>query len=522
MISLLLSLIIFFFSSINILRLIQLKEYFFPSIFAHFDYPSSYLIFIRRREIFLWLLWALFLSLAFLGFEFKIKNIFWFLILLFLLFLIFSKRKEQIKNLRWTIKFTFISFLVILINWRIIELSENSLFMIFLLATSSLQFLVCCFATYVGNIITNLYAQILFKKAKIKVENWKRKNPQRKIIGITGSYGKTSVKEILAQILSEKYKVLKSPLRLNAEIGLSQFILNTNLDDYEILVLEMGARRVGEIATMVKIFNPDIAFLTGIAPQHIATFGSLTKIILGKSEIFKTTIPSGIAFINGNDEYSKYIYETLPISRKYLYGTSESHFYAKNIKADLEKTIFDFIYPDGEINLETNLIGTQFIENLIGALACSYILGIKPVEVKERLKNLSLLPHQFEVVKKSNPLIIDDSYNSNLVGVIKGSEFFLSLPFKYKIVFFAGILELGVETPRYYYQLIETFRKFDRVILTFKDFTEVFEENLYNKIIIYKNQKIEELIKDYPKEDLGILILGRIPNKLLNEILQLA
>lgn len=518
MISFLLALIIFFFSSLNILRLIQLKEYFIPSILAHFDYPSSYLIFIRRREIFLWLLWALFLVLAFLGIEFKLKSKFWVLFLIILLLFLFYRKKGQLKLLRWTIKFIFISFLVILINWRIVTLSQNNIFVVFLLFTSSFQFLISLFSTYLGNVITNIYAQILFKQAKIKIQQWRKKDPQRKIIGITGSHGKTSTKEILAQILSEKYKVLKSPLRLNAEIGLSQFILSSDLEESEILVLELGARKRGEIATMVEIFNPDIAFLTGIGSQHLATFGSLENIILGKKEIFQKMTPSGIAFINGNDEYSKYIYEALPIPKKYLYGTSEGSFYAKNINTSLEKTIFDFVYPKGEIKLETNLIGEQFIENLIGALACAYILGIQPDQIKEKLKNLSLLPHQFEVVKKSHPVIIDDSYNSNLIGVIKGTKFFLSLPIKYKIVFFAGILELGVETPRYYKQLIDVFRGFEKVILTFKDFSEVFEEHLYNKVIIYKNQKLEEIFKNYPKEELGILILGRIPNKLLNEI----
>jgi len=521
MISGLIAIVIFLTSSINILRLIQLKEYFFPSIWAHFDYPSSYLIFFRRRELLFWILWAFFLALYALDFKFSLNSNYWILFLVILTIFLIYKRKEQLRSLNWTLKFIFISFLVILINQRILEISGNSLFVIFLLLTSSFQFLVCILSTYIANLVTGIYAKILFKKAKRKIEAWLKENPERKIIGLTGSYGKTSTKEILAQILSSKYKVLKSPLRLNAEIGLSQFILKTDLNNYEILVIEMGARRRGEISTMVEIFNPNIVFLTGIAPQHVATFGSLENIILGKSEIFKKVIPKGIALINGSDEYSRYIYEKLPVVRKYIYSIESGHFYSINEIFYLDRTIFDFVYPDGVINLETNLVGKQFLENLIGALACAYLLGIKPEEVKEKIKNLELLPHQFQVVKQNNPVIIDDSYNSNLVGVIKGSQFFLEIPIKHRVVFFAGILELGVETPLYYERLIETFRNFDKVILTFKDYTDVFEKNLYNKVIIYKGQKVEDLIKEFPKEELGILILGRIPNKLLNEILSL-
>ncbi len=521
MLNLILSLIIFLASSLNILRLFQIKEYFFPSIWAHFDYPSSYLIFIKRREIFLWLLWALFFILAFLGFNFSFKGSFWVFILLIFLFFLLKKRSEQIKSINWTLKFLFISFLVILINWRILDISESSFFMFFILLTAPLQFLISLISTYIANTLTNLYAQILYNKAKVKIEKWKKADPQRKIIGITGSYGKTSTKEILAQILSKKFKVLKSPLRLNAEIGLSQFILNSNLEEYEILIIEMGARRRGEISTLVKIFNPDIVFLTGIGPQHVATFGSLKDIIIGKSEIFKSVVPRGIALINGNDEYSKYIYQTLPLPQKYLYGTRESHFYPIETQFSLENTVFNFVYPDGVITLSTNIVGRQFLENLVGALACAYLLGIKPKDLEDVLKNIELLPHQFQVVKKYNPVIIDDSYNSNLIGVIKGAEFFYSLPIKYKIIFFAGILELGVETPSYYKELIEVFRNFDKIILTFKDYTQIFEEYLYNKVIIYKKQKVEELIKEFPKNELGILILGRIPSKLLEEILKL-
>ena len=521
MISLLLSLIIFLFSSLNILRLIQIKEYFFPSIWAHFDYPSSYFIFIKRREILIWLLWALFLTLSFLGINIQIENPLWLLILILILALLFKLKKQQLSSLNWTTKFIFISFLVILINWRVLDVTNNSLFMIFILLTSSSQFLICIISTYLANLITSIYAKNLYKQAKNKIEEWKKENPNRRVIGITGSYGKTSTKEILAQILSSKFKVLKSPMRLNAEIGLSQFILNTDLNDYEILIIEMGARRRGEISTMIQIFNPDISFLTGIGPQHVATFGSLENIILGKSEIFKSTIPKGIAFINGSDEYSKWIYEKLPVPRKYLYSTEEGHFYSINEIFSLESTEFDFVYPGGIVNLRTNLVGKQFLENLIGALACAYILGISPEDVKDVINNLSLLPHQFQVIKKSNPVIIDDSYNSNLIGVIKGAEFFISLPIPYKVIFFAGILELGTETPKYYSHLIDILKNFDKVILTFKDYTEVFEEHLYNKVIIYQKQKLEELIKEFPKEELGILILGRIPKTLLEEVLKL-
>ncbi len=499
------------------LRLIQLKEYFFPSIFAHFDYPSSYNIFFKRTELLLWILWLLFVLLSIYGITFQITDN-WILILLIILLFLFQKRKEQLRLINYTPKSLFIIFISILINYRLISYSNGSLTIALVLLTTSFQFTLFLFSTYIANFITKIYANILYRKTEKKILKWLSENKNRKVIGLTGSYGKTSTKEILSQLLVKKYKVLKSPKRLNAEIGLSQFILNTNLENYQILVLEMGARQIGEIETMVNIFHPKIAFLTGLAPQHLATFGSFKNIIKGKLEIFKKIIPDGIAFLNGSDELILEIFESLPISKKYLYATEKGHFYSKNEIYTLEGTEFDFVYPDGVIRLKTNLVGKQFLENLIGALACAYILGIKPTELIDEIQKIELLPHQFEIVKKENPVIIDDSYNSNVVGVKRAIEFFLQIPLNYRIVFFAGILELGVETKDIYYDLIQYFKSFDKIILTFKDFTEVFFENIYNKVSIYNNESINEIVKNYPLQETGILILGRIPSKLLEEI----
>jgi UDP-N-acetylmuramoyl-tripeptide--D-alanyl-D-alanine ligase len=158
------------------------------------------------------------------------------------------------------------------------------------------------------------------------------------------------------------------------------------------------------------------------------------------------------------------------------------------------------------------------LNNLVGALACAYLLGINIKDLEDEIKNIKLLKHSFEVVKKENPVIIDDSYNANLVGIEKGSEFFLEIPIKYRVLFFGGIIELGAETRDLYKDLINNFRKFDKVILTFKDFSDIFLDELGKKVEIYNNQTIYELIKEFPKEDLGIIIFGRIPEKLLHQI----
>lgn len=520
MISFLLSLIIFLFSGIGILRLVQLKDYFFPSLWAHFDYPSSYVIFFRKRELLLILLWLIVLIFSILFSKISITNnslVFLLVILLVLVYL----RKEQIKNIKWNLKGIFIFSLIILINARLLNLTNNDLAIIILLATTAIQFSITIFSVYLANILTKIYSYFLFKKAKNKIISWLNKDKKRMVIGLTGSYGKTSTKEIISHLLQSKFKILKSPLRLNAEIGLAKFILENNLENYEIIILELGARQIGEIEQMVDIFHPKCTFLTGLAPQHIATFGSFENIIKGKLEIFKKTIPDGLAFLNGNDPFVRKIFDDLPIVKKYLYGHHLGHFYCKDEIFTLDGTEFTFVYPDGEIRLKTNLVGSQFLENLIGALALCYLLGIKPDQIKENLLNFKLLPNQFELVKKENPLIINDSYNANVVGVKKEIEFFNKIFSGKKILIFAGIIELGIETEDIYKELIDYFKNFDLIILTFKDYTDIFINELKEKIVLYQRQKLSELLTNFELENLGILILGRIPERLLNEIKEL-
>ncbi|GIW65597.1 MAG: hypothetical protein KatS3mg094_116 [Candidatus Parcubacteria bacterium] len=520
-ISLLLSLIFFLVIGINFLRLVQIKDYFFPSILAYFDYPSNYRHFFRLYELILIIIWLFLIFFSFKNGKIYINENILLLILLIFGILIYL-RKDQIKKIRWNLKGLFIFYLTTLINYRILSATNNDLTIVIILLTSAIQFSIVIFSTFIANIITKVYAEYLFKITKNKISKWLKKDKNRLVIGISGSYGKTSTKEILSQLLEEKFKVLKSPLRLNAEIGLAKFILKSQLKNYDILVLELGSRKLGEISKMVDIFQPKCVFLTGLGPQHIATFGSFENMIKGETEIFKKIDDSGIAFLNIKDRWIKEYEKKLNIKNKYLYGDKDGNFYFKEEILTLDGSEFIFVYPEGEEKLFTNIVGNQFLENLCGALGLCYILGIQPYQLKEKLKNLKLLSNQFEIVKRANPLIINDSYNANLIGVQRGIEFFNKIFKGKKILFFGGILELGEETEKIYQQLIEYFKIFDLIILTFNDFSEIFLKNIENeKILIYDNQELDKIIKFYDLNDLGLLILGRIPEKLLNRIKEL-
>ncbi|GIW66942.1 MAG: hypothetical protein KatS3mg095_0840 [Candidatus Parcubacteria bacterium] len=520
-ISLTTALIIFLFTGISLLRLIQTKDYFFPSLWAHFDYPSSYKIFFRKREFFLIIIWLYLIILSFNNGKIYLNYNTLIILLIIFGFLLYLRR-GQVKKIKWSLKGIFIFILMVIINDQILNVTNNDLAVIVILSTTAIQFSIAIFSTFIANIITIIYSKFLFRKTKRKIRLWLKENPNKLIIGISGSYGKTSTKEIVAHLLEIKFKVLKSPLRLNAEIGLAKFILSQkNLESYDIIVLELGSRQKGEIAKMVDIFQPKYVFLTGLGPQHIATFGSFQDMIQGEMEILNAVKnEEGIAFLNANDKWIKEYTKEINIKNKYFYGAYNSDFYFKDEILSLDGSEFTFIYPEGEERLFTNIVGNQFLENISGALGLCYVLGIKPYQLKERLKTFNLLPNQFEVVRKENPLIINDSYNANLVGVKKGIEFFNKIFNGNKILIFGGLIELGEEkTYEFYKELVDYFKNFDLIILTFFDFTNIFTSNLDNsKVIIYKNQNFNDLIKNFDLNNLGIIILGRIPEKLLIEI----
>ncbi|MEK7673603.1 MAG: Mur ligase family protein [Patescibacteria group bacterium] len=505
--TLLISLIIYLWTSLPLLKIIQIKDYFSPSIWAHFDLPSSWKIFFEKREIVIGLIWFALLAIAITGANFPIHSI-WGLLSLILVIALFSKRKEFLKSFKWTPKFLFINALLLILIFRILQYSNTNLLIVVFLLAKIGQFPIVLISTFIANFLTKIFIKPLHKKATAKIIEFKKNGG--KVIGITGSYGKSTTKELLAQLLSVRYKVLKSPLRLNAEIGLTQFVIDADLKNIDYLILEMGARIVGDIETVVNIFEPDIVYLTGLAPQHIATFGSMEKIIKTKLEIFAREQQTRIAILNGDDELVKDIFSGLNITNKYLYGR-DGHFYSKNENYSLNGTKFTFVYPEGETEFETNLITPQQIDNLIGVMAGCYLNGIKPDELTDKIKELKLLQHSYTISKKENPLIIDDSYNANIVGVQKGAEYFVNLELQTKIIIFAGILELGAETQSYYKNIIETFKKTDKVFLTFKDFSDIFTENLNNTEII-DEEKFKNFYNELQKENCGILILGRVPN----------
>lgn len=271
-------------------------------------------------------------------------------------------------------------------------------------------------------------------------------------IGITGSYAKTTVKNILATMLSEKYSVLKSPSSYNTPMGIVKTVKNLN-DNHQVLICEMGARRSGEIAELCSLVNPNVAVITGINHQHIESFITIENIVRTKSEILKGDF-NGKAFISCDSERSVEIYENATCE-KYLAGLSDKKralVYAKDVLVSENGTTFTIVFGKEEAKVHTKLLGEQNVSNIVLAASVSLKLGLSFAEVVSAIEKLEQVPHRLELIKSENGVsILDDGYNANPDG-IKCALKVLSTFSGKKYIVTPGIIELGILRYRFNFE----------------------------------------------------------------------
>ena len=278
---------------------------------------------------------------------------------------------------------------------------------------------------------------------KIYILKAKRKLRKKKVlkIGITGSFGKTSTKNILTHILEKDFKVCVTPLNYNTEMGITKTILNV-LDDHDIFIAEMGARHRYEIKKVADIVEPDIAIITTIGKAHLETFCSLSNIEKTKYELCESLKSDGKAIFNGDSKSTLKLFQKFS-GNKFLVNDKKGFVYSENIICTEKGTLFDLIVDKKRLKAFTPLLGKCNIDNITTAVAVAKILNISENDILDAIKTLQPTPHRLEIIS-NNPIIIDDSYNSNEIGFMEALDV-LSKFDKKKIVVTPGIVELGEE-----------------------------------------------------------------------------
>lgn len=268
-----------------------------------------------------------------------------------------------------------------------------------------------------------------------------RQCPDLTIIGVTGSYGKTSVKYYLNTLLRAKYNVLMTPESYNTPMGVVKTIRGSLKATHEIFICEMGAKWVGDIKELCDIVHPDHGIITSIGPQHLESFKTLDAVKNTKFELADSLPEGGMLFLNGDDENIKAHGTNRPAFTYSIGGDAD--YTAFDIAVSDRGTTFSVKTKDDEVQeYSTRLIGRHNVLNIVGAIAVCHQMGISLAALKGQVRKLEGVPHRLELSEKNGVTIIDDAYNSNPSGTKAALEA-LSLFDGYKILVTPGMVELG-------------------------------------------------------------------------------
>jgi UDP-N-acetylmuramoyl-tripeptide--D-alanyl-D-alanine ligase len=331
---------------------------------------------------------------------------------------------------------------------------------------------------------TVLMRNRIIQRAKIK----RQKFSNLLVIGITGSYGKTSTKEFLYAILAEKFgydKVLKTDKHQNSEVGISNCILNSLTENHKIFIVEMGAYNVGGIKLLCKIVLPKIGILTGINEQHMATFGSQENIIKAKYELIESLPQDGTAFFNVKNKYCADLYSKAVSVKKFLYGQEAKFF--------------------GE-------------ENILGAIAVAKDLGMTEEEINNAVNKIENKMPGIQLKDGTGGLkIIDATYSANPDGVMANLEY-LKQFFGKKIIVMPCLIELGRSSKEVHQKIGKKINQICdlAIITTLDNFTEIKESAGEKAIFMDNSDKIFKKIKEFTKAEDAVLLESRVPKKLIS------
>ena len=265
-----------------------------------------------------------------------------------------------------------------------------------------------------------------------------------KVVGITGSYGKTSSKNILNDILSVKYNTCPSPKNFNTTNGL-MITINNHLDKFnDVFIAEMGAFKRGEIKELCDLVNPKYGILTKVGTAHMDSFGSQENIQKGKFELIESLPEDGVAVLNRDDEL-QVSYKLKNNCKVIWIGVdNEADVMATNIKQTSKGMTFDCIFKGDKTKykFETRLLGKANIYNILAGIALGHELGIEINQLVLGVKKVKSIEHRLELKKYGDINIIDDAYNSNPVGSKMALDVLKMMPGK-KIIVTPGMIELG-------------------------------------------------------------------------------
>ena len=274
---------------------------------------------------------------------------------------------------------------------------------------------------------------------------WRRMHPDIKVIAVTGSSGKTTTKEMIYSILSQRYSVFKNPGNYNNLIGLPISLLKLN-SRYSIAVFEMGMNAFKEIERLTQIADPDIGIITNIGNAHLEGVGDIRGVAKAKAELAKEISDKGILFINGDNRIL--LEEVMRFGKKVItFGTGEENeIRLRDVSIDEDfTTSFFLIWEKRRIRLRTKMLGMHNAMNALISSSVALYLGMKEDEIRDGLLRYNGMKGRFQVIRlKNGNILIDDTYNSNPLSLKMAIQTLKEIRKNRRLIIGLGdMLELG-------------------------------------------------------------------------------
>lgn len=386
----------------------------------------------------------------------------------YLPFLFFvDKIEKKILSFVWTKRV--IRHMAIFLSLSFISLKILSFYSLkIIIFLSILNFLVVFIIAYLFSIFLEfMITKKFIHRAKKKLSMMQ----SLKIICITGSYGKTSTKNYIYEILKRNYRVCYSKASYNSLKGVL-LTINENLKDYhEILLLEIGVDRKNGMNKFLHFLNPDIGIITSIGPQHLTTFKTIKNIAMEKTKLLKHLSKSSTAIVNQDDYYLKSLH--LDCNCIFVSKEKKCDIYIQNVCQKQHQISFDLHINQSTYFCVTQILGMHHLMNLLLAIGCAKALQIDDETILNTIPHLSNIAHRLSLKYEENLTIIDDSYNSNVEGFCAAIEVLSSFEGK-KVLLTPGLIETNHMQTKFYQKISNLFNQTcDLVVLIGKNSLEI-------------------------------------------------
>ena len=382
------------------------------------------------------------------------------------------------------------------------------------------------YIVYLANIINKPIEKCVYLYYKTKATKKLKSLAHMKTVAVTGSYGKTSTKNIVSDILNVRYMAFPTPKNFNTNYGLIRTI-NEYIDKYnDYFIAELGAFRKGDIKSRSKIVKPKYGILTKIGTAHLDTFGSIENTTKAKFELIEYLPKDGVGFLNIDDEL-QVNYKLKNDIKIVWYGlNNKADVYATNIRYSNKGMTFDVHFKGDPKSYEftTILLGEANVYNILAGIAVSKELGLNILELQKGVLQIKPIEHRLQIKQYGNITYIDDAYNSNPVGSKMALDVLKLMPGK-KIVITPGMIEMGDKQ----YEVNYNFGKFiaesvDLAILVGANQTKPIQDGINaskfdkdNLIIVNDVKEAINIAQNYYKgREVYILLENDLPD-LFNE-----